>query len=259
MNKTSKVFLYSAITLISISAFAVSANADSTKNSGSSESQSVTATTTSTGSTVSSSEQIDGDTTTSSNNDEVEAIKTVKASQKFHIQKIATQDVLNGSGMEQAVAQGIDGAHFKVYSIDSLLKDVVKDKGLKTLDQVQKSLTERARKLDLNNQKVFAEGTTATINGKSGIFEFSSKATEEKYQAYYVVNDSVENNSATLSEPFVIVTPINKDEGEIMPDVWIYPKSTTIEEKKVVKNIVSTGVKPSLIDRIVNAMKGWID
>lgn len=75
---------------------------------------------------------------------------------------------------------------------------------------------------------------------------------------FYVVNDAVAENTATLSEPFVIITPVTDEEGNILDNVWIYPKSDPVaaeEEVKEVKKIVSTGIKQDIVQKIIGFLK----
>lgn len=112
-----------------------------------------------------------------------------------------------------------------------------------------------AGQTDLSKLQVVAQGTTQTSDQKDGIFEFTVPVKSKTYQAYYIVNDSVKDDSATLSEPFVLITPQLDDEGSILNTVYVYPKAqlkeTTPDIVKEVK-LPNTGIKADFISKIIN-------
>lgn len=255
MNKGFKIITYSSMMLVALGLSAGVAFADETGTTNTN----VETTETSTITTETSSDKTEAtstETTESTSSEESATESSSDSSEKqiagqtFHIQKILSQDELT-DGTEQAVSEGVDGAHFNVYDITDLYKEAAEQDNTASIEDVQSELTERANKLDLSSKKVVAEGNTATIKGKSGVFEFKTQPTTEAHQAFYVVNDTVPEETATISDSFVIVTPVADDNGEVLSDVWIYPKSKPVDPKKEVKKIVSTGTSENVFQKFV--------
>lgn len=178
-------------------------------------------------------------------------------SQNFYIRKVMQSEVVDNKGKEQTFESGINGASYKVYNVTHLLSDLSAENENAKLEDIQTELTERSKKLDVGQLELTAHGETADHEGKSGVFKFVSPPSQT-HQAFYVVNDAVAENTATLSEPFVIITPVTDEEGNILDNVWIYPKSDPVaaeEEVKEVKKIVSTGIKQDIVQKIIGFLK----
>lgn len=205
-----------------------------------------------TATTATSSSETTKTTTESSSAESLEKTKVKHVKQKFYIQKIIAKETVDNNGKKQQFEQGVNGASFKVYEITDMLKDLPEVDMKNDVEKIQAELTDRAKKIDLSNFNQIAEGVTSEKNGQEGVFEFETPESEEKHQAFWVVNDEVEGNTATLSEPFLILTPITDDDGNALSEVWIYPKSQPIEEKKVVRQLPSTGGKLTFFQKVVN-------
>lgn len=203
------------------------------------------------------------ETTESSSSLEGEELVTFK--QTIHIQKIFSKEKIS-NGKELKDLKGVNGAHFKVFDVTETLKAVIKDDGNRTkldakaIDNLSSDLLSRSNKLSTDQLKLVTEGTTETVDGKDGVFEFELEANMSSQQAYLVVNDTTPE-TATKSENFVFITPVSDEKGNPMEDVWIYPKSEPIspekDPEKVVQNIPSTGVGKNIITKIIEAVTGF--
>lgn len=180
--------------------------------------------------------------------------------QTIHIQKVISNEKISNNGKSVRDFEGVNGAHFKIYDVSEILKELAGSKtGLdrSSMEKLTTDLTERSKKLSEDQLKLVTEGDTKTVDGVDGIFEYTLETNLLSSNAYYVVN-SESPESATISEPFVFITPICDENGKPMEDVWYYPKSQPIEKdpekvaeqdpEKEVKKVVSTGVKRDLID-----------
>ncbi len=203
------------------------------------------------------------ETTESSDNLEGEELVTFK--QTIHIQKIFSKEKIS-NGKELKDLKGVNGAHFKVFDVTETLKAVIKDDGNRTkldakaIDNLSSDLLSRSNKLSTDQLKLVTEGTTETVDGKDGVFEFELEANMSSQQAYLVVNDTTPE-TATKSENFVFITPVSDEKGDPMENVWIYPKSEPIspekDPEKVVQNIPSTGVGKNIITKIIETVTGF--
>ena len=212
------------------------------------------------------------------------------SSEKIHVQKVVTEKgkTLAG-GKEISRLVGVNGASFKVYDMTELFdktldyyvkleekKTDLKDKlttddknesksNQDKLDEIAKEtitqnkfldeLTQKAKKLDLNKLKVFAQGNTKTTGDKDGIFEFTVPVLTGKYRAYWVVNDKVDDDKATLSESFVLITPvIDPETGLPLDTVFTYPKAQLIDKPQPEKEVPypHTGIKADWLSKLVN-------
>jgi hypothetical protein len=159
-----------------------------------------------------------------------------------------TEEVVNDDDLKSA-----DSLKDKELELSDLLKSIQKNP--LTTNQLTGLLTDLARKENLSKLKVFAQGNTKTADDKDGIFEFTVPYRLGKYQAYYVVNDKVDDNETTLSDPFVMITPlINIDNGTPLETAYIYPKSQYIPKEIVSERLPNTGIKSDWIDQLVNLL-----
>jgi hypothetical protein len=123
-------------------------------------------------------------------------------------------------------------------------------------------LLETAQKQDIKQLKVYAQGATKTIDGVAGQLEVSLPFTESlDYHAYYIVNDEVDDNTATLSEPMVVITPQCDETGLPLKRFTVFPKSQLIEKEQPktggklpdtnAKKLPNTGIKADFWAKIV--------
>ncbi|MGX7408015.1 pilin N-terminal domain-containing protein [Enterococcus avium] len=243
-----------------ISAFADSSSSDQLESTETTQ-QSTTSSSSESSITLDSSEETStiesSDETVPSEDLRIPTIKN-KQRQKIKIQKLLSQDSITDGGKKQNVSEGVNGAHFSVYDISNLYEEVASQNTDKDLSSLQDKLSERANKLNVSSEKKVTEGDTKTVDGSEGVFEFTTEPNESKYEAYYVVNDSVPEDVATLSEPFVIIMPITDENGETMDEIWIYPKSSPVEPVKEVKKLAQTGAKLTPFERFMTFISNLI-
>lgn len=196
----------------------------------------------------SSDETTDSSTATSSDTGEAptaEDDQVVK--QVIHVQKIISSEQLNNQGSKVEKQSGVNGAQFVVYDVTDILQKM--DTNGKQVDQIESQLKERVKKLSKDQLKQVVAGETKTVDQQDGVFEFTAEGPVNQKKAYYIVNESSPENISN-SEDILLLTPASNENGEILSDVWIYPKSEASQPKEEVKKIVSTGVKKNLFQHI---------
>ncbi|HCR3249192.1 TPA: pilin N-terminal domain-containing protein [Enterococcus faecium] len=192
----------------------------------------------------SSDETVDSSTVDSSEEPKIaEDDQIVK--QTIHVQKIISSEQLDNQGQKLEKQEGVNGAKFSVYDVSDILQKM--DVKNLTTDQIESQLKDRVKKLSGDQLKLVSNGETKTIDQQTGVFEFSIEVQANQKQAYYIVNESSPENISN-SEDILLLTPVSEKNGEILKDVWIYPKSEASQPKEEVKKIVSTGVKKNFFE-----------
>ncbi|EGO9937245.1 hypothetical protein IDD99_002224 [Enterococcus faecium] len=212
------------------------------------DNQDQTTQTTESSTVQSSDETTDSSTSTSSDTGEVptaEDDQVVK--QVIHVQKIISSEQLNNQGSKVEKQSGVNGAQFVVYDVTDILQKM--DTNGKQVDQIESQLKERVKKLSKDQLKQVVAGETKTVDQQDGVFEFTAEGPANQKKAYYIVNESSPENISN-SEDILLLTPASNENGEILSDVWVYPKSEASQPKEEVKKIVSTGVKKNFFQNI---------
>lgn len=124
-----------------------------------------------------------------------------------------------------------------------------------TSDEFATNLTQKVQKMDRSKLKLFAQGATQTSDNEDGVFEFTIPVVDKAYRAYYVVNDSVDDAKATLSIPFIIITPQFDEDGLALETFNVYPKSEIIPNTYSKQTLPNTGIKSDFISRLVNLLR----
>ncbi|WP_460059344.1 pilin N-terminal domain-containing protein, partial [Pseudolactococcus yaeyamensis] len=125
-------------------------------------------------------------------------------------------------------------------------------------DEFVTKLTSKIQKMTVTELKMFAQGATQNYNNEDGVFEFTIPVKEQEYRAYYVVNDKVADNAATLSMPFVMMTPQFDAQGVLLDVFNIYPKSEAIPKIPDTfgkKEFPNTGIKADFFSYLVNLFR----
>ncbi|MGG5325578.1 hypothetical protein IGJ83_003160 [Enterococcus pernyi] len=230
-----------AAALFSFTAYTQSTFADSQESTDSTEQ---TAQTLDSSTIQSSDETVDSSTVDSSKEQKIaEDDQVVK--QIIHVQKIISSEQLNNQGQKLEKQEGVNGAKFSVYDVSDILQKM--DVTDFSTDQIESQLKDRVKKLSNDQLKLVSNGETKTIDQQSGVFEFLVEVQANQKQAYYIVNESSPENISN-SEDILLLTPVSDKNGEILKDVWIYPKSQASQPKEEVKKIVSTGVKKNFFE-----------
>lgn len=167
--------------------------------------------------------------------------------QVIHVQKIISSEQLNNQGSKVEKQSGVNGAQFVEYDVTDILQKM--DTKGKQVDQIESQLKERVKKLSKDQLKKVVAGETKTVDQQDGVFEFTAEGPANQKKAYYIVNESSPDNISN-SEDILLLTPASNENGEILSDIWIYPKSEASQPKEEVKKIVSTGVKKNLFQHI---------
>ncbi|EGP4895027.1 hypothetical protein FI615_002561 [Enterococcus faecium] len=207
----------------------------------------------------SSSEIVDSSTVDSpkepTNTEENQQVK-----QTIHIQKVISSEQLDNQGNPLEKQEGVNGAKFVVYDVTEFLQKMIREEKWKNkpLDKVTTLLKERVKKLAPDQLKKVTEGKTSTVAQQDGILEFSVEVPANQKQAYYIVNESSPENVSN-SEATLLILPVSNEEGELMKDSWIYPKSQVSTPKIEKRKIVSTGIKQSFWSKIIQSVKDWWD
>lgn len=205
----------------------------------------------------SSNETVDSSTVDSpkepTNTEENQQIK-----QTIHIQKVISSEQLDNQGNPLEKQEGVNGAKFVIYDVTEILQKMIQEGNLKdqSLDKVTPILKERVEKLAPNQLKKVTEGETSSVAQQDGILEFSVEVPVNQKQAYYIVNESSPENVSN-SEATLLILPVSNEQGELMKDCWIYPKSRTSMPKIEQRKIISTGVRASLWDRLKQLFHSW--
>lgn len=225
-------------TLFSFTAYTQLTFADSQESTHSTEQTSDSSTTQSSDEAVDSSTGDSSEESTIAEDDQI--IKQI-----IHVQKIISSEQLDNQGQKLEKQEGVNGAKFSVYDVSDILQKMeVKD--LST-NQIETQLKERVKRLSSDQLQLVSNGETKTIDQQTGVFEFSVEVQANQKQAYYIVNKSSPENISN-SEDILLVAPVSDENGEILKDVWIYPKSQASQPKEEVKKIVSTGVKKNFFE-----------
>ncbi|MGG5373446.1 pilin N-terminal domain-containing protein [Enterococcus sp. AZ196] len=234
-----------------------------------------TSTSASTSTSVSTSAEEGGNSQSSEKVSEEDFQEPILFKQTIHIQKVVSKEKITNNGKFIRDFEGVNGAHFKIYDVTEILKEVSGGKtGLdqSNIEKITTDVTERSKKLSEDQLKLVTEGDTKTVDGVDGVFEYTVETNLLTSNAYYAVNsDSPE--SATTSEPFVFITPICDEDGNPMENIWYYPKSDPIsndpkktngqnseqDAEKEVKKVVSTGVKRDFLETIIQTVVNLFD
>lgn len=180
--------------------------------------------------------------------------------QIIHVQKILSSEQLDNQGKKLEKQEGVNGAKFVIYDVTEFLQKMIREEKWKNkpLDKVTTLLKERVKKLAPDQLKKVTEGKTSTVAQQDGILEFSVEVPANQKQAYYIVNESSPENVSN-SEATLLILPVSNEEGELMKDSWIYPKSQVSTPKIEKRKIVSTGIKQSFWSKIIQSIKDWWD
>lgn len=212
------------------------------------------------GRTKQSSDEIVDSSTIDSPKEPTNTEESQQIKQTIHIQKVISSEQLDNQGNPLEKQEGVNGAKFVIYDVTEILQKMIQEGKLKdqSLDKVTPILKERVEKLAPDQLKKVTEGETKTRAGKNGVFAFQVSVSENQKQAYYIVNESSPENVSN-SEATLLILPVSNEQGELMKDCWIYPKSQMSTPKIEKRKIVSTGVKQGFWSKIIQSFKDWWD
>lgn len=212
------------------------------------------------GRTKQSSDEIVDSSTIDSPKEPTNTEESQQIKQTIHIQKVISSEQLDNQGNPLEKQEGVNGAKFVIYDVTEFLQKMIREEKWKNkpLDKVTTLLKERVKKLAPDQLKKVTEGKTSTVAQQDGILEFSVEVPANQKQAYYIVNESSPENVSN-SEATLLILPVSNEEGELMKDSWIYPKSQVSTPKIEKRKIVSTGIKQSFWSKIIQSIKDWWD
>ncbi|HGV8437869.1 TPA: pilin N-terminal domain-containing protein [Enterococcus faecium] len=212
------------------------------------------------GRTKQSSDEIVDSSTIDSPKEPTNTEESQQLKQTIHIQKVISSEQLDNQGNPLEKQEGVNGAKFVIYDVTEFLQKMIREEKWKhkPLDKVTTLLKERVKKLAPDQLKKVTEGKTSTVAQQDGILEFSVEVPANQKQAYYIVNESSPENVSN-SEATLLILPVSNEEGELMKDSWIYPKSQVSTPKIEKRKIVSTGIKQSFWSKIIQSIKDWWD
>ncbi|EMF0115526.1 hypothetical protein OUS11_002112 [Enterococcus hirae] len=212
------------------------------------------------GRTKQSSDEIVDSSTIDSPKEPTNTEESQQIKQTIHIQKVISSEQLDNQGNPLEKQEGVNGAKFVIYDVTEFLQKMIREEKWKNkpLDKVTTLVKERVKKLAPDQLKKVTEGKTSTVAQQDGILEFSVEVPANQKQAYYIVNESSPENVSN-SEATLLILPVSNEEGELMKDSWIYPKSQVSTPKIEKRKIVSTGIKQSFWSKIIQSIKDWWD
>lgn len=212
------------------------------------------------GRTKQSSDEIVDSSTIDSPKEPTNTEENQQIKQTIHIQKVIFSEQLDNQGNPLKKQAGVNGAKFVIYDVTEFLQKMIQEGRIKDqpLDKATTLLKERVQKLVPDQLKKLTEGETSTVAQQDGILEVSVEVPVNQKKAYYIVNETSPENVSN-SEATLLILPVSNEEGELMKDSWIYPKSQASMPKIEKRKIVSTGVKQGLWAKIIQSFKDWWD